>query len=471
MTDSPLQVLLEFDARSQRDHDQPAAFLHRRDRKFALSCEQQGQTPDARLWLDHMARLSGPGSQPSVAETTRRLWRRINTGFTIAGVLLGVLTMLGLLFYDGGQRINITVFLAFVLLQLLLALFTTVQSMAGWQPWRWLVRRVTPRGSTGVANRLNPVLMARAAHLGGLGFALSGLLTLLVMVVVQDLAFGWSTTLETSAPGYHQLVLALAAPWSWLWPAAVPDLALVEATRFFRAGSGASTIDPQRWGQWWRFVTMLWLTWVLLPRCLLTLVSMALLRRRARQLLAGHPGMHALMYRMETPTLDTGSQHNDAQDMPDTGTRTTVQPLPDSNILLCWAGAGEPELPDTLTGEATRKLRAGGRASLAEDRAALVQIADWLEQEDPARAVIVVTRSWEPPTGELQDFLNAARQSWPSGTRVALVPLSLDTRREPEAHQLRQWLRFADRVGEDFVGVSAPRLEWRDPFTEQGDLA
>lgn len=48
--------------------------------------------------------------------------------------MFGCLTMLGLLFYEGGQRINITVILAFVALQLLLALFTTAQSLVGWQP-------------------------------------------------------------------------------------------------------------------------------------------------------------------------------------------------------------------------------------------------------------------------------------------------------------------------------------------------
>lgn len=470
MTDSPLQLLLEFDARSQRDHDQPPAFLHRRDRKFALTCEQQGQSPDARRWLEHMARLSGPGSLPTTGTKTLRLWHRINAGFGTFGALFGMLTMLGLLFYEGGQRINITVFLAFVLLQLLLALFTTAQALAGWQPWRWLIRRLTLGGNTGVAGRLQPLLMARAAHLGGLNFALAGLLTLLVMVVVQDLAFGWSTTLDTGATSYHQLLVGVAAPWAWLWPAAVPDLALVEATRFFRAGGGNDVTAPQRWGQWWPFVTMLWTTWVLLPRLLLTLLAFALLRRKARQQLVSHPGMHALLYRMETPTLETGNHHNDAEDLPDTDTGAALQPLPASTILLRWAGAGEPELPQSLAGADTRIVQAGGRASLREDQAALTQIADWLERSQD-RAVIIVTRCWEPPTGELQDFLTAARELWPVGSRVALVPLSLDARRPPEPHQLRQWLRFAERSDEGFVGVSVPRLEWKDPYAEQGELS
>lgn len=467
MTDSPLRLLLDFDARSQRDQDQPPAFLHRRDRKFALTCAEQGQVPNAQRWLEHMAHLSGPGSLASAGQKTLRLWRGINAGFALAGALFGCLAMLGLLFYEGGQRINITVILAFVALQLLLALFTTAQSLAGWQPWRWLVRRLTPDRNSGAATRLQPMLMARAAHLGGVSFAVTGVLTLLLMVVVQDLAFGWSTTLDTGASGYHQLLTTLAAPWATLWPAAVPDLALIEATRFFRAGAGASAIAPERWGHWWPFVTMLWICWVLVPRLLLTLVSALLLRRKARQLLANHPAMHALLYRMETPTLDTGNHHNDAADLPDTGTNVSLQPLPDSNLLICWAGVGEPELPQTLIGKHTHQFRAGGRASLAEDRATLTEIANHIA-ESPEPAVIVVTRGWEPPTGELEDFLTSARELWPAGIRVALVPLPLhlDSEREPQPHQLSQWLRFADRLGTGFASVSAPRLHWRDPHAE-----
>ncbi|MBC7184197.1 MAG: DUF2868 domain-containing protein, partial [Marinobacter sp.] len=141
MTDSPLPLLLDFDAQAQRDQTQPPAFLHRRDRKFALVCEQQGINPDAALWLTHLQRLSGPGTEPSAAARTLGFWHRVTIGFATVGIVAGVLTMAGLLFYDGGQRINITVLLAFVLLQLLLALFTSVQALAGWQPWHWLIRR------------------------------------------------------------------------------------------------------------------------------------------------------------------------------------------------------------------------------------------------------------------------------------------------------------------------------------------
>src|SRR5690606_40057591 len=110
-----------------------------------------------------------------------------------------------------------------------------------------------------------------------------------------------------------------------------------------------------------------------------------------------------LTYRMETPTLDTGNQHNDADDLPDTRTRARPGQLQDSQYIICWAGAGEPELPQALLAQDSRVLKAGGRASLAEDDGVLESLAEKLARER-APSVVLVTSRWEPPPGELQDF-------------------------------------------------------------------
>ncbi|MBR9870302.1 MAG: DUF2868 domain-containing protein [Gammaproteobacteria bacterium] len=453
MSQNTLRLLLDVDNRFQRDRDQAPAFLHRRDRRFALDCEQQGISPTAEHWLDHMRRLSGPGSEEQTGRNVEKQWRRINSGFAAAGAVFGVLTMAGLLFYDGGQRINITVLLAFVLLQLLLALATTAQSLMGWQPWRRLSKRLIPQSQASALMPLQPILMARAGHTGGVAFALTGLLTLFILLVIQDLAFGWSTTLDTAAASYHRLVQAIALPWSSLWPAAVPSQELIEATRFFRAAPASQGATPEKWGNWWPFVVMLWITWVMLPRMLLLGFSHWLTARKARQLLHSHPGMQALLYRMETPTLDTGNQHNDASDLPDVRTQATASDLCNTRHLICWAGAGEPELPQQLTMHDSQILKAGGRASLAEDDLVLATLAKDLAQET-SPAVILVTRSWEPPTGELHDFLEQAMEQWPEGSRVMLLPLANNANERPKNHLIQPWLRFTERLPAGFATVA-----------------
>lgn len=459
MTNHSLALLLDFDACAQRDDKQTSVFLHRRDRKFALTCQQQGLEPNAQRWLAHINHLSGDGEGASASEQSLRFWQRINRGFMATGTLLGLLSMIGLLFYDGGQRINVTVIIAFVAFQLLLAILTTVQSIAGWQPWRAVLRRFQSYAKSEVSIKLQPVLMARSAQLGGLCFTLAGLATLMVMVVLQDLAFGWSTTLETDASTYHQIVSIMATPWAWLWPSALPDFSLVEATRFFRANTEQGNINPEQWGQWWPFIAMLWTTWAMLPRLMLYILANFVIKRKAKRLLANHPSMRALMYRMETPTLDTGNEHNDAADLPNTNTQLSLQPLPDANIVLCWAGAGDPQLPAVLSSDKSIIAKVGGRMSLNQDQQTIEQVAKQLRAES-SRRVLVITRAWEPPTGELEDFLAKAKELWPKNTHVILVPLATHVSRQPDNHQVQQWLRFTHRIGPEHVSVSLlPKYE------------
>ena len=156
---------------------------------------------------------------------------------------------------------------------------------------------------------------------------------------------------------------------------------------------------------------------------------------------------------METPTLDTGNQHNDADDLPDNRTQTTPSDPCRTRRLICWAGAGEPELPRQLTMHDSQILKAGGRASLAEDDHVLATLAQDLEQEN-SPAVILVTRCWEPPTGELHDFLEQAREQWPAGTRVMILPLANDANQCPSNPLIQPWLRFTERLPDGFATVA-----------------
>ncbi|HSP00997.1 MAG TPA: DUF2868 domain-containing protein, partial [Thioalkalivibrio sp.] len=235
-----------------------------------------------------------------------------------------------------------------------------------------------------------------------------------------------------------------------------PDRELVDATRFFRSSAGGSA-EPALWGRWWPFVAMLWTTYVILPRLVLLVVAGIHPGLRARKELARHPGMIALQYRMETPALDTGNRHNDAADQPDTHTSGQLHPLPAGLALIRWAGAGEPELPDTLSAGYRNILDAGGNASLEDDHR-IIQKTGQVLAGAPDPAVLLVTRSWEPPTGELADFLAEARKAWPPDTLIALVPLAAEPDQPPPKHQVSQWLRFADRSDDNRVVVSTPDL-------------
>ncbi|MCL1486372.1 MAG: hypothetical protein MH208_20315 [Marinobacter sp.] len=145
ITKQPLRLLMDFDAQIQRDGQQASDFMHRRDRRFALNCEEHNSPSDPAHWLAWLGRFDNSREQfASAGQSTEQRWQRINNGFIALGAVLGIITMAGLLFYDGGQRINVTVIIGFVALQLLLALLTSLQSVMGWQPWRPLLNRFMP---------------------------------------------------------------------------------------------------------------------------------------------------------------------------------------------------------------------------------------------------------------------------------------------------------------------------------------
>ena len=69
-----------------------------------------------------------------------------------------------------------------------------------------------------------------------------------------------------------------------------------------------------------------------------------------------------------------------------------------------------------------------------------------------------MTRAWEPPIAELEDFIQLARRDWPKKTRIALLPFTGDAAQLISPKQLGQWLRFVDRLDDDRLCVSQPDL-------------
>lgn len=455
MPSSPLTLLLDFDDQYHRDQHQRADFLHRRDRRLALEHQRlHGVTPNPATWLRS---ITGQPAHRAATDPRLRGWRRLRVLFIVTGAVLGALTMLGLLYYDGGRRINVTLIVAVALLQLLLALATSAQTLLGARPWPGLFRQGTPRWwplpePAPMLRRLQAPLAARVAHGGGLAFALTALLTLLVQVVVSDLAFGWSTTLQASANGYHQLMAALAWPWhAWL-PAAVPSLELVEQSRYFRLSESVPA-DPGLLGGWWAFLVMLWLCYVLLPRVILLIVSRTQINRHATRLLCTHAGMAALLERFVTPYVASEQRGDGGQGPLNGGNDQPPGPaLPIAGTLIRWAGAGDehPALAAHLIRDPSPLiLDAGGAASLEQDTHALTGAA---QRHQP---LVIVTRGWEPPTGELKDFLTDARDILGADTPLILVPLAAQkTFALAQGDALAQWRRFARRHGDPHLSIA-----------------
>lgn len=331
---APLDIadLVDLEIRVADDAAVDDAELLARDRPIAeaLAVEPGDRVGLLRGWLDGL-RAAGPTPGLRIA----RALRLTRLALVIAGLLVGWGTAAWLLRYDGRTPVNVVHALAVLVgvqlaLLVLLALGAALRGLSGgrvdalpivgdlravvlggvrlvdrllaradaaWRDrdgerrlrWRAAWHRLRMRRSLYRDIEQWQALAAMQAF--GVAFNLAALGAILTAVSLSDVAFAWATTLDLEPAGLSAAVEALALPWSGLWPAAVPDPALVEATRYSRlegayaGATGGRAPDPSAVGDWWRFLVMAVAVYGLAPRLLLY----ALARRRAARALASAP--------------------------------------------------------------------------------------------------------------------------------------------------------------------------------------
>lgn len=89
------------------------------------------------------------------------------------------------------------------------------------------------------------------------------------LLLLTDLAFGWSSTLLDNSGEFLKIVQFVSLPWQAVWPEAVPSAGLMETTRFIRIEPESRGIESA--GDWWRFLMASLICYNLLPRVLLGL--------------------------------------------------------------------------------------------------------------------------------------------------------------------------------------------------------
>lgn len=128
----------------------------------------------------------------------------------------------------------------------------------------------------------------------------------LFRILTSDIAFGWQSTVQFSAPALHRLVSAIAAPWSGFFPADIshPSLAAIEGSRIILK-DGISHLATENLVSWWPFLVLCLLVYGLLPRVLLYFAALIMQHRGLSRLQFRHSPCLSLFQRMQTPRLST----------------------------------------------------------------------------------------------------------------------------------------------------------------------
>lgn len=319
-----------------------------------------------------------------------------------AAFVLGVAVAVGSLSYAPGGRLNVLwLWLLWAGLPLVGALVSLGLMLWGRsRPWLFRWRQQTWQWYPTKLLRWQLLYYLQLAWLLlGLGLFLG----FWVLLLFSDLAFGWSSTLldgDRALP----LLQILAFPWQSWWPAASPDAALMESTRYLRIAPHESAAP--RAGDWWPFLMASLLVYNLLPRVLLTGISWWQWRWHARQ---------QRMVQVIAPAYQAHS-----------GERL---PALQREAITNWASAAvlnwEVELEEAPT--------LGGRRWHQDQEALKALLAG-----APSRLLWCVPAN-RSPVGEMADLIEQARRA---GVPEQGVRAVTDSQTDEQRHVL-SWQQFA----------------------------
>lgn len=393
-----------------------------------------------RLWLDAVRSSSDGGKFMSALAM-------VGSGLALVMFLAGISGVLGLV--DRAKSgIHVTLFLAILIggQWLILALaavawlmrrraadgFSAVQAIAGKlvrhlaggreSPW-W--GRLMDGG--GAAREAVLWRLARMAQSAGISFNLGLLAGLAGLVLVRHVGFFWETTTELAM---HSLLAKIAGflsiPWSAWWPAAVPDAAVIAASRWL-----PDHALPPGPAAWWRFLLMTTLFWGLLPRLLLWWIACQ----------AGRKALAA---------LDFQSRNHRAlwRELTGSGRAVTDDKPLDGVLVLDVGGSGLTE--DGLRPFLLRRLRVHAVAWHS------VAVLDPGEEAEAARAlakapagVVLLAEGWALSPARMSALHARIRTSAGPETPVKFLVANAAPDHSPvapSAAERHEWARFVDSL-------------------------
>ncbi len=347
------------------------------------------------------------------------------------GLLSGFVLVMSVLSGDVQGRVNLLyLLLLFVflpvfglLLSLVFLIRTSARGLAGLllelPIWPARVRQEVLALAPGIERKY---WLFYQTQLISLAFAIGGLGAFLLLLAGTDISFVWRSTL-LQADDLLPLLEWLAAPWAF-WSAAQPSLVLLQQSQDFRLTT--PELSAVQLGQWWKYVCAAQVTYMLLPRAIMALL--------ARSVYLGNRNV-------VDSSLGRKILHIDAiNTMPMQGHLAPVVHKVDSNyLMLDWGG-----VPPVVAEKLYQRL---GNPGDTVRTGPLSETQRGIDSRFSGAAIVVAVKAWEPPMGELQDYL----QALPVGDQNNKLLLPLDWNEKKllavQFNDLQEWRRFCGTLG------------------------
>jgi len=315
----------------------------------------------------------------------------------LLGFFLGASLSSGLLIYSGKELVNLFVWLFFlVVFPFFISLLLFIYYL--------FVRRYEG--------------FIKKSFLSGVFFSLGGLLALIFIITTRDIAFGWATTVDISSQTLYK-VLSNLSIWKSFCSDCVPNLSLVEVSRYTRLGGGVTKEQIENsleLGEWWKFLAMSIFVYGVLFRSVLYFL-VGLKKRKKVEFVSGS----------EEEKFEELEVQKDVKD---------ITLLKGIDFTLVGYGVEKGEL-ENLELNPKEIVVIGGSSSFLEDEKRLESIKN---------DIVFVVKSWEPPVLDFIDLIDIVRDK-----KVYIYLLGLKEKVKKSDEDI--WLKKLQEFGFDSVEV------------------
>ena len=315
----------------------------------------------------------------------------------LLGFFVGASLSSGLLIYSGKELVNLFVWLFFlVVFPFFISLFLFVYYL--------FVRRYEG--------------FIKKSFLSGVFFSLGGLLALIFIITTRDIAFGWATTVDISSQTLYK-VLSNLSIWKSFCSDCVPNLSLVEVSRYTRLGGGVTKEQIENsleLGEWWKFLAMSIFVYGVLFRAVLYLIMSFTKSKKVEFVSSG--------------------EEEKFEELEVTGDVKDINLLKGKKFTLVGYGVEKEEL-ESLGLNPKEIVTVGGSSSFLEDEKRLESIKN---------DIVFVVKSWEPPILDFIDLLDFVKKK-----KVYIYLLGLNKKAESRDSDI--WFRKFKEFGFDGLEV------------------
>jgi hypothetical protein len=399
---------------------------HEENRLFGLKNEQLLKTPNTLLlnwYTQHSFRVSDASNSSKFSYYSTAM----NNLLGFFSLFIGLLIGLGLLSYSGESPINVIYYLFVVMLLPLISMIITLFSMLSSKgisnfltllfPLHWMenffhwfsFKDKMEFLEKNFSSNLQKWMFLNRLQLFSLLFSLGLLLALIFMVVTQDIAFSWSTTLQVDVVTFQSFLDAIATPWKLFFPSLVPSVELVEISQHYRLGDKFNsnlTEHASRLGEWWKFLAMTTFFYAIILRFSLWLFTQYQIVKVVEKDFLNIEGINKILREFNTPFISTKAPTFE-QHLKITGEqKTQIKKISQHNKVMQYEYnhiiGWNFSFDEILLINDFKKITAllinsvGGSHSFVEDEKVAFEATN---------SVVLYVKSWEPPTMDFVDFL------------------------------------------------------------------